>query len=106
MTYRLLALDIDGTIYERITDTPLTKRTRQAISRVMDTGAGVTLATGRTYNSALQFSRDLGITLEVFREALLVTKDAIGRNAVDDVLEASLAPAIIPRPTVRPSNSG
>ena len=65
MTYRLLALDIDGTIYERITDTPLTRRTRQAISRVMDTGAGVTLATGRTYNSALQFSRDLGLTLPI-----------------------------------------
>lgn len=42
--------------------------------------------------------RDLGITLDAFRDALLVTKDAIGRNAVDDVLEASLAPALIPRP--------
>ena len=65
MTYRLLALDIDGTIYERITNTPLTKRTKQAVFRVMDTGAGVTLATGRTYNSALQFSRDLGLTLPI-----------------------------------------
>ncbi len=57
-------------------------------------------------HSSAHDDRDLGITLEVFREALLVTKDAIGRNTVDDVLEASLAPAIIPRPTVRPSDSG
>ena len=43
--------------------------------------------------------RDLGATLDAFRDALLVAKDAIGRDAVDDVLEASLAPAIIPRPS-------
>ena len=65
MTYKLLALDIDGTIYERITDTPLTERTKQAVACVMETGAGVTLATGRTYNSALHFSRDLGLTLPI-----------------------------------------
>ena len=57
-------------------------------------------------HSTAHDDRDLGMTLEVFREALLVTKDAIGRNAVDDVLEASLAPAIIPRPTVKPTDSG
>ena len=65
MTYRLLAFDIDGTIYERITNTPLTKRTKQAVARVMETGAGVTLATGRTYKSSLMFSRDLGLTLPI-----------------------------------------
>ena len=56
-------------------------------------------------HSAAHSDRDLGITLEVFRDALLVVKDALGRNAVDDVLEASLAPALIPRPSVerRPS---
>ena len=57
-------------------------------------------------HSSAHDDRDLGMTLEVFREALLVTKDAIGRNAVDDVLEASLAPAIIPRPTIKPSDPG
>ena len=65
MTYRLLAFDIDGTIYERITNTPLTKRTKQAVARVMETGAGVTLATGRTYKSALMFSRDIGLTMPI-----------------------------------------
>ncbi len=65
MTYRLLAFDIDGTIHDRQTDTPLTERTKQAVARVMETGAGVTLATGRTYESALMFSRNLGITLPI-----------------------------------------
>ena len=57
-------------------------------------------------HSSAHDDRDLGLTLEAFREALLVTKDAIGRNAVDDVLEASLAPAIIPRPTVKAKRFG
>ena len=65
MTYRLLALDIDGTIHDRQTDTPLTERTKQAVARVLETGAGVTLATGRMYNSSLPFSRALGITLPI-----------------------------------------
>ena len=57
-------------------------------------------------HSSAHDDRDLGVTLEAFRDALLVTKDAIGRNAVDDVLEASLAPAIIPRPSLKPRASG
>ena len=65
MTYRLLALDIDGTLHDRQTDTPLTERTKQAVARVLKTGAGVTLATGRMYNSSLPFSRALGITLPI-----------------------------------------
>ena len=65
MTYRLLALDIDGTIQDHQTDTPLTERTKRAIARVMDTGAGVTLATSRVYSSSLPFSRALGLTLPI-----------------------------------------
>ena len=65
MTYRLLAFDIDGTIHDRQTDTPVTERTKRAVAAVMEAGAGVTLATGRTYKSALVFSRDLGLTLPI-----------------------------------------
>ena len=48
-------------------------------------------------HSSAHGDRDLSITLEAFREALLVTRNAIDQNRVDEVLEASLAPAIIPR---------
>ena len=65
MTYRLLALDIDGTLLDRQSDTPLTERTKRAIGSVLETGAGVTLATGRTCNSAIPFSRTLGLTLPI-----------------------------------------
>ena len=53
-------------------------------------------------HSSAHSDRDLGVTLEAFRDALLVAKDAIGSNDVDNVLEASLAPALIPRPSVEP----
>ncbi len=51
-------------------------------------------------HSSAHNDRDLGITLEAFRDALGVVKDALARNAVDDALEASLAPALIPRPSM------
>ena len=57
-------------------------------------------------HSSVHSARDLGLTLEAFRDALLVAKDAIGRQAIDDVLEASLAPALIPRPSVQRRASG
>ena len=63
MSYKLIALDIDGTI--RSDDYPLSDRTRQAVSRARDAGALITLATGRTFKSALRQSSDLDITTPI-----------------------------------------
>ncbi len=82
MTYRLLALDIDGTLHDRQTDTPLTERTKQAVARVLKTGAGVTLATGRMYNSSLPFSRALGITLPIICYQGAFTSDPVTHEIV------------------------
>ena len=60
MSYKLIALDIDGTI--RSDEYPLSHRTRQAVSRAREAGALITLATGRTFKSALRQSADLDIT--------------------------------------------
>ena len=59
MGYKLIALDIDGTI--RSPDYPVSDRTREVTARVRDAGAVVTLATGRMYHSALRSSADLNI---------------------------------------------
>ena len=82
MTYRLLALDIDGTLQDRQTDTPLTERTKQAVARVLETGAGVTLATGRMYNSSLPFSRALGITLPIICYQGALTSNPVTQEIV------------------------
>ncbi len=60
MPYKLIALDIDGTI--RSNDYALSQYTREAIDLVLAQGAMVTLATGRTFNSALQATAELNIT--------------------------------------------
>ena len=58
--YRLIALDIDGTI--RSNDYPLSDRTRRAVARAGESGAIVTLATGRMFRSARTFAAELSIT--------------------------------------------
>jgi len=59
MGYMLIALDIDGTI--RSQERPISLRTRQAVDRVRNAGAIITLATGRIFNSAARSSADLDI---------------------------------------------
>ncbi|RNA68690.1 Cof-type HAD-IIB family hydrolase [Alteribacter keqinensis] len=59
MTYRLLALDIDGTLLK--TNHKLTKETKEAIEYVRNKGVYVTLATGRTYPSARKVAKALKI---------------------------------------------
>lgn len=60
MPYRLMALDIDGTI--RTLERQVSERTREAVRRVSEAGAQVTLITGRMFSSALTVATELQIT--------------------------------------------
>ena len=59
MTYRLIALDIDGTI--RSNEHPLSKRTCRALEAARNGGAIVTIVTGRMYLSAMHVTTDLNL---------------------------------------------
>jgi hypothetical protein len=59
MGYKLIALDIDGTI--RSEDYPLSERTRRAMNMVREAGAHVTVATGRVFRSAIRATGELDI---------------------------------------------
>ena len=59
MRYRLIALDIDGTI--RSVHHPLTDRTRSAIDAARAKGAIVTIATGRMFKSAISSTTELDL---------------------------------------------
>ncbi|WP_026689048.1 Cof-type HAD-IIB family hydrolase [Alteribacter aurantiacus] len=59
MTFRLLALDIDGTLLK--SNHKLTKETKEAIEYVRNKGVYVTLATGRTYPAARKVAKALKI---------------------------------------------
>ena len=63
MSYRLIALDIDGTI--RTNEHPLSDRTRLAVGRAKAAGAVVTIATGRMFESARQATAELDITAPI-----------------------------------------
>ncbi len=63
MGYKLIALDVDGTI--RSHDSPTSERTRRAIQSVKDAGALVTIATGRSYKSGANAASDLDLTAPI-----------------------------------------
>ena len=57
MSYRLIAVDIDGTI--RSNEHPLSKRTCRALEAAREEGAIVTIVTGRMYLSAMHVTAEL-----------------------------------------------
>ncbi len=60
MTYRLLTLDLDGTTFGN--DLVIRPRVMQAVRAVQAAGVQVSLATGRMFQSALPFARQLGVS--------------------------------------------
>ena len=63
MGYKLIALDIDGTI--RSVGSPIAERTRGAVEAAREAGAIVTLATGRAFGSAATNCEALGIDVPI-----------------------------------------
>lgn len=63
MGYKLIALDVDGTI--RSYDRPTSERTRCTIQRVKEAGAVVTIATGRSYKSGASAASDVNLTAPI-----------------------------------------
>lgn len=63
MGYKLIALDVDGTI--RSIGSPIAERTRSAVAAARGAGAVVTLATGRSFSSAAANCEALGIEVPI-----------------------------------------
>ena len=87
MTIRLLALDLDGTIFGD--DLFISRRTRTAIRKAQDKGVTVTIATGRMFRSASRIARDLGIVAP-----LICYQGALIRHSVtaDTLFHKTIAP--------------
>ncbi len=75
MTPRLVLVDVDGTLVTG--DRRVTERTRAAFARARAAGIRVSLATGRTFESALPFARAIGA------DAPLVVYNGARVQAVD-----------------------
>lgn len=95
MTIRLLALDLDGTLFGD--DLVIVDRLRSAIKAAQDKGVVVTIATGRMFRSARQVARDLDIA-----EPLICYQGAlIQHSATGDVLYHKTVPLEISKEIIR-----
>lgn len=63
MPYRLVALDLDGTL--KASGQAISGRVAGVVQRAIDAGIKVTLATGRMFQSAKPFARELDIYLPI-----------------------------------------
>lgn len=59
MKYKLIAADLDGTLMGK--DAIISPKVKGAVRRAMEKGVRFTIATGRTFGSALPFAEELGI---------------------------------------------
>ena len=71
--YRLLAIDIDGTLVNSRNE--LTRATRAALDRAERAGIRIVLATGRRYSHALPLVEPLGIRVPVVTASGALVKD-------------------------------
>lgn len=89
MGYRLLALDVDGTLLDSRGE--LRPRVREAVRRAAAAGCVVALATGRRFSSAVEVARQLGLDTP-----LILHNGAIVRQAATGEV---LAQTPLPLPT-------
>ncbi|HHT70777.1 MAG TPA: HAD family phosphatase [Firmicutes bacterium] len=77
MRYRLLALDLDGTLLDD--HNRISLRNRDAIWAARDRGVVVTLSTGRMYRSAIRFAHELEMEVPLITYNGALIKDSGGQ---------------------------
>jgi Cof subfamily protein (haloacid dehalogenase superfamily) len=78
--YRLLAIDIDGTLMNSHNE--LTPATRAALARASEAGIQVVLATGRRYSHALPLVEPLGIDVPLVTASGALVKDPLDHRTL------------------------
>jgi hypothetical protein len=94
MTYRLLALDLDGTLLDPYG--ALTDAAREAVASARRTGLEVVACTGRRYRTALPLLLELGLTGRVVVNNGAVVKDIdTGKTVASAYLSTEIYPAAL-----------
>src|SRR5438552_1882820 len=94
MNIKLIALDLDGTIFAD--DLIISERMRQAMSTAKAVGVIVTIATGRMFRSARQIAADLGISEHLIcYQGAMVAHSATGEILYHKTVPLDLAHQII-----------
>jgi hypothetical protein len=90
MTIKLIALDLDDTLLDDRQQ--VTERTQEALRRAMGAGVAVTIATGRMFQSALPFARQLELKLPLIAYNGALIRDRIsGETIFHQPIEIGLA---------------
>jgi len=93
MTYRLLALDLDGTVVGR--SSALSPRIKRIVERVLEKGVVVSLATGRVFGSALPFAQELGIRAPIISSQGAMIRAPLKRPLAEWTIPLALAHQLI-----------
>lgn len=94
MSIKLLALDLDGTIFGD--DLAISDRTRTAIREAQTRGVLVTIATGRMFRSARQIAADLGISAPIIcYQGALIRHSSTGETLYHKTIPSPLAHSVI-----------
>lgn len=80
MNYRLLVIDIDGTLVNSHDE--LTPATRAAIARATAAGVHVVLATGRRYGRSLRVVESLGLEVPLITASGALVKDPMSHRTL------------------------
>lgn len=72
---KLIAVDLDGTMLSR--DSNITRRVKDAVAAVRESGGYFTVSTGRMFSSAVNFARELDIDLP-----LITYQGALVKNSL------------------------
>lgn len=94
LKYRLVALDLDGTVVSR--DGTIFPGAREAIQRILARGLRVTLATGRMYQPANRFAEHLNISAPLIcHQGALIREPGNGEVLLHMPLPSPLARSVI-----------
>src|SRR5215472_10211043 len=94
MSYKLIALDIDGT--QLNSKREVTERTRRALKSAITKGVVVSLVTGRRFASARLLSLELGLESPLISHNGALTKNAATLEVIDyHPLQMSIARQLI-----------
>lgn len=92
--YRLVAIDLDDTLLDD--NLEISPANRASIQRAREAGVVVTIATGRMYQSALPFARELGLDIPLITYQGALIKNALtGETILHRPVPASLARRVL-----------
>lgn len=99
MSYKLIAIDMDGTLLN--SNNQVSERTRKSIELAKDKGVHIVLSTGRILKSALYYSRSLNLKNPIVASngAIIVDESAnvIFKKPIDNILVKEIVKIAIER---------